>query len=68
MYKNCSRPKAPISSGLKVILLPIIGFDPEKFPLLVSNNFFTYCTAPNVWQDNFSDEEPPSLLQGKNCY
>ena len=23
--------------------LPIIGFDPEKFPLLVSNNFFTYC-------------------------
>ena len=28
---------------LKVILLPIRGFDPEKFPLLVSNNFFTYC-------------------------
>jgi hypothetical protein len=40
---KCSRPKGPISSGLKVIRLPIIGFDPEKFPLLVSNNFFTYC-------------------------
>ena len=34
------------TSGLKEILLPIIGFDPDKFPLLVSNNFFTYCTCP----------------------
>ena len=25
-------------------------------------------TAPNVWQDNSSDEEPASLLQGKNYF
>ena len=42
MQKEFSRTLGPIFSGLKVILLQIIGFDPEKFPLLFSNNFFTY--------------------------
>ena len=37
------------------ILPPIIGFDPEKFPLLVSNNYFTYCILSTGYPETNSE-------------